>query len=81
MLSVGANNGIKSVIQQRKFQRKQTYIALIGIEKTFDYTWREGMFYNLWQRGVRDKIWREINSLCQDQVTAINTKCGATKLN
>ena len=49
---------LKSVIQQRKFQRKQAYIALIDIEKAFDYTWREEMFYNLWQRGVRGKIWR-----------------------
>ena len=65
---------LKSVIQQRKFQRKQTYIALIDIEKAFDYTWREGMFYNLWQRGVRGKIWRIMYNLCQDQVTTINTK-------
>ena len=35
---------LKSVIQLRTFQRKQTYCT---------YTWREGMFYNLWQRGVR----------------------------
>ena len=47
---------LKSVVQQRKIQRKQTYIELVDIEKTFDYTWREGMFYNLWQRGVRAKI-------------------------
>ena len=67
---------LKSVIQQRKFQRKQTYIALIDIEKAFDYTWREGMFYNLWQRGVRGKIWRIMYNLCQDQVTTINTKYG-----
>ena len=47
---------LKSVIQQRKFQRKQTYIALIDIEKGFDYTWREVMFYNLWQGEVRGKV-------------------------
>ena len=46
---------LKLVIQQKKFQRKQTYITLIDIEKAFDYTWREGMFYNLCQRGVRGK--------------------------
>ena len=49
---------LKSVLQQRNFQRKQTYIALIDTEKAFDYTWREEMFHNLWQRGVRGKIWR-----------------------
>ena len=54
---------LKSVIQLRTFQRKQTYCT---------YTWREGMFYNLWQRGVRGKIWRVMCRLCQDQVTTIN---------
>ena len=49
---------LKLVIQQRNFQRKQTYIALIDIEKVFDYNWREGMFSDLWQREVRGKIWR-----------------------
>ena len=49
---------LKLVIQQRNFQRKQTYIALIDIEKVFDYNWREGMLYDLWQREVRGKIWR-----------------------
>ena len=38
---------LKSVIQRRRFQRKHTSIALIDIQKEFDYTWREGMFYNL----------------------------------
>ena len=69
---------LKSVIQQRNFQRKQTYVVLIDIEKAFDYTRREGMFYNLWQRGVRGKIWRVMYNLCQDQVTTINTKYGPT---
>ena len=32
------------------------------------------MFYNLWQRGVRGKIWRIMYNLSQDQVTTINTK-------
>ena len=64
---------LKSVIQQRKFQRKQTYIALIDIEKGFDYTWREVMFYNLWQGEVRGKVRRIMYNLCQDQVTTIWT--------
>ena len=68
----------KSVLQQRNFQRKQTYIELIDIEKAFGYTWREGMFYNLWQRGVRGKIQKLMYNLCQDQVTTINTKYGPT---
>ena len=68
----------KSVLQQINFQRKQTYIELIDIEKAFGYTWREGMFYNLWQRGVRGKIQKLMYNLCQDQVIAINMKYGPT---
>ena len=69
---------LKSVLQQRKSQRKQTYIALTDIAKAFEYTWREGMFYNLWQREVRGKTWRVMYNLCQDQFTTINTKYGPT---
>ena len=36
------------------------------------------MFYNLWQRGLRGKIWRVMYNLCQDQVATINTKYGPT---
>ena len=36
------------------------------------------MLYNLWQRGVRDKTWRVMYNLCQDQVATINTKYGPT---
>ena len=36
------------------------------------------MFYNLWQRGVRGKIWRVMYNLCQVQVTTTNTKNGPT---
>ena len=69
---------LKSVIQHRNVQRKQTYSALIDIDKAFNYTWREGIFYNLWQRGVRGEIWKVMYNLCKDQVTAINTKYGPT---
>ena len=71
--SVGQLFILKSVIQQRKFQGKQTYIALIDIEKAFDYTWREGMFYKLWQRGGRVRyeaqftIYAKIKSLQETQ--------------
>ena len=37
------------------------------------------MFYKLWQRGGRGKIWRVIYNLYQDQVTTIKTKYGPTK--
>ena len=36
------------------------------------------MFYNLWRRGMRGKIWRVMYNLCQDQFTTINTKFGPT---
>ena len=37
------------------------------------------MFYNLWQRRLRGKIWKVMYNLYQDQVTTINTKYGPTK--
>ena len=62
-----------------KISKEETYIALIDIEEAFEDTWREGMFYNLWQRRLRGKIWKVMYNLYQDQVTAINTKYEPTK--
>ena len=36
------------------------------------------MFYKLWQRGRRGKIWRVMYNLCQDRFITINTKYGPT---
>ena len=54
---------LKSVIQQRMTQNQETYVAFIDIEKAFDKAWSSAIFYLLWKRGIRGKLWRIMHKL------------------
>ena len=45
----------------------------------FDKTWVQGLFFNLWNRGIKGKIWRIVLKLKQNRKTIIQTKFGETK--
>ena len=45
----------------------------------FDKTWVQGVNFNLWNRGIKGKIWRIILTLKQNRKTTILTKFGETK--
>ena len=45
----------------------------------FDKTWVQGLFFNLWNRGIKGKIWRIVLKLKQNRKTIILTKFGETK--
>ena len=49
---------IKSIIQQRKHEEKE--IAFIDIKKAYDKVWSNAIFYLLWDRGIKRKLWRII---------------------
>ena len=49
---------LKAIIQNKTLKGQPTYITLIDLEKAFDKTWVQGVFFNLWNRGIKDKIWR-----------------------
>ena len=44
--------------REHQMVNQHIYIAFIDLEKTFDTTWVQGVFFNLWNRGIKDKIWR-----------------------
>ena len=45
---------LKSIIQQRKHEGKETYVAFIDIEKTYDKVWSNAIFYLLWDRESKE---------------------------
>ena len=47
---------LKSVIQQRFYEKKQTYVAFIDLEKAYDQAWKDAVLYTLWNRGIKGKI-------------------------
>ena len=66
----------KSTIQQRQHEGKETYVAFIDIEKAYDKVWSNAIFYLLWDRGIKGKLWRVIYKLNQNLKTTIETKFG-----
>ena len=54
---------LKSVIQQRITQDQETYFALIDLEKAFGKVWSSAIFYLLWKRGIRGKLWQIMHKL------------------
>ena len=70
---------LKAKIQNRTSKGLPTYIVFIDLENAFDKTWVQGVFLNLWNRGIKDKIWRIMLKLKQNRKTTILTKFGETK--
>ena len=67
---------LKSVIQQRMAQNQETYVSLINLEKGFWQGLGSAIFYLLWKRGIRGKLWRIMNKLNNNQETRVMTKLG-----
>ena len=70
---------LKTIIQNRTSKGQPTYIAFIDLQKAFDKTWVQGLFFNLWNNGIKDKIWRIVLKLKQNRKTIILTKFEETK--
>ena len=49
------------------------------MKKAFDKTWVQGVFFNLWNRGIKGKIWRIMLKLKQNRKTTTPTRFGKTK--
>ena len=56
---------LKAIIQNRVSKVQPTYIAFIDLEKAFDKTWVHGVFFNLWNKGIKGKIWTVMLKLKQ----------------
>ena len=59
-------------------QNQETYVAFIDLEKAFDKVWSSAIFYLLWKRGIRGKLWGIMHKLNNNQETRVMTKFGLT---
>ena len=69
---------LNSIIQQSIEDNKPLYIAYIDISKAYDKTWGPAVFYNLWNKGIRGKIWRLMYKLNENSEANILTRFGMT---
>ena len=49
----------------RMRQGNSTYVLQTDCYKAYDTVWRDGLFYKLWQTGIRGKMWRVLKEMYQ----------------
>ena len=67
---------LKAINQNRTSKVQPTYITFIYLEKAFDKTSVQGVFFNLQNRGIKDKIWRIILKLKHNGKPTILSRFG-----
>ena len=73
-------HNLRSIILECKYYyKKQIYLMFLDFKKMFDTVWHNGLFYKMWQFGIRGKIWRIIkliynNSHCKLAVDGVLSK-------
>ena len=49
---------LKETVATSMEDNELVYVAFFDVAKAFDSVWIEGLFYQLWEIGVRGKTWR-----------------------
>ena len=42
---------------------KHTYAFFLDVQKAFDTVWHDGLWFKLWELGVKGRMWRVIKSM------------------
>eukprot|EP00736_Rhodelphis_marinus_P007819 Rmarinus@m.22826 len=54
---------LDTILRYRRKQKKPTYVCFIDFQKAYDKVWHRGLWYRLWDIGVRGKVWRVLQSI------------------
>ena len=54
---------LTELIQGRIKEGKFTYAFFLDVKKAYDSVWRDGLWYKMWEMGIKGKLWRVIRSL------------------
>ena len=51
---------LNEIVQSRREKKKPTYIAFMDFTKAYDIVWRDGLFQQLHNVGIRGRMWRVV---------------------
>ena len=50
---------------------KKTYAFFLDIQKAYDSVWQDGLWYKLWDVGVKGRMWRVIKKMYESSKSAV----------
>ena len=62
---------LNELIQGRIREDKQTYAFFLDVRKAYDTVWCNGLWYKLWDMGVRGKMWRVIKKMYEESKSMV----------
>ena len=62
---------LNEIVQGRLREDKKTYVFLLDIQKAYDSVWHDGLWYKLWDMGVRRMMWRVIKKMYESSKSAV----------
>ena len=57
-------------MQGRLREDKKTYVFFLDIQKAYDSVWHDGLWYKLWDMGVKGRMWRVIKKMYESSKSA-----------
>ena len=62
---------LNELVQGRLREGKDTYAFFLDVQKAYDTVWRNGLWFKLWEFGVRGKMWRVIKRMYESSKSAV----------
>ena len=62
---------LNEIVQGKLREDKKTYAFFLDIQKAYDTVWHDGLWYKLWDMGVKGRVWRVIKKMYMSSRSAV----------
>ena len=62
---------LNEIVQGRLREDKKTYAFFLDIQKAYDSVWHDGLWYKLWDMGVKGRMWRVIKKMYESSKSVV----------
>ena len=62
---------LNEIVQGRLREDKKTYALFSDIQKAYDSVWHDGLWYKLWDMGVKGRMWRVIKKMYESSKSGV----------
>ena len=62
---------LNKIVQCRLREDKKTFAFFLDIQEAYDTVWHDGVWYKLWDMGVKGRMWRVIKKMYMSSRSAV----------